>query len=617
MAIHLKDIISAQLQAEKEKPVEHMSVAEFRKLVAESRETSDAQHEVLKDIDTSLKKDAVTQLSRQVEDAKTDAVAKEVSEATVDALTKIDKTLNKKLSTGTGDSKGLATNVDKLLKEISKSSKIKLSGETAARVTDKAMNLPQFKTIGERIDERKDAVKQLFSVRGMANALGVVKKGSGGIVDTMLARREDRGQYIKDRKMTDPNNIMFQKIKDPKEKAKAEAAFYGKQYDKQQVLAPEMRKNEKEIAGLKARGYSDAAIDRTGLNKRKIELAQGMAAIDPRVREKQETAIKEAPVKADTKKPITAEKVSTPSKSTSKNEMTTEKPIDAATFSDEAQVENQRLQESTVDLLTKIEENTRGANSGAKTESPKEASGGGILDNIMGFLSKGFMNAIKVIFSPKNLLKAFTKVFAPAMIVGSLINGIMDGFNKFTETGSISEALIAGVGGILDFLTFGLFDAEKLKGVVEFVSKAIDGFIDPIKNFFTSMIDGVTGFITDFTIPKFSLGSVLGQEISIGPFQPFKKEAKAEAPAAGGGEFAGGGATGSWDKPKLMEATEVYKKSADNVAASTTQAPQPVIISAPTTNNTSNQKQNIAMPRPVRNDDSGFNRYVSKNAVFA
>jgi len=616
MAINLKDLIDAQLELEKKAPVESMSIAEFRKMKDEARETAKAQLDALTDIDSNVKKDSVIKLSRQIEEAKTDAVAKEISEATVDALTKIDKTLNKKLSTGTGDSKGLATNVDKLLKEISKSSKIKLSTESAARVTDKSMNLPQFKTIGERVTEKKEAVKNLFSARGMANALGIVKRGSGGVVDTMLARREAKWQYIEDRKKTDPHNIMFQKIKDPKEKAKAEVAFYSKQFDKQQVLAPEMRKNEKEIARLKAAGYDDAAIDRTGLSKRKIELAQGMAALDPRVREKTETAKKETPAKATTKKVVTAEKI-----------------MDAGAFSDESQVEAQRLQESTVNLLTKIEENTRVGKEASTKPEKEDAKGRGILDNIMGFLGDGFMKAIKAIFSPKNLLKAFTKVFVPAMIISSLINGIMDGFKKFTETGSISEALIAGLGGILDFLTFGLFDAEKLKSVVDFVGKAIDGFIDPIKNFFTSMIDGITGMISNFTIPKISLGTypVVG-EVAFGPFQPFKKDAKPESSTAAPAlpmsdmqkpngksntEFAGAGATGSWDKPKPTEATEVYKKSANNVAASDKPNTAPVIISAPTTNNTSNQKQNITMPRSIRNDDSGFNRYVSKNAIFA
>ena len=607
MAIHLRDIIAAQLQAEKEKPVERMSVAEFRKLVAESRETSEAQQDTLAEISTDVNKTNMAQLSQQVDEAKADNIAKEVGEATTEALDDINETLKKQSNDQAKESKESKKNFDKLADEIKKSVEARpnVSNEEAARITDKSKGFDQFKTIGERIQEKKEAVKYNFgTLRGLANTVGLVKKGSGGIMDTMLAKREARIQYGEDAVAT------ASKENGPVDergiKATAERNF-----NSGQKLAPEMRKNEKEIARLKEEGYNEEQIANTGLIEKRAKLATEYSSYDSRVQEKQETA----------------ERVSTDEAPSKKMEAVKE-PIDAGAFSDEAQIEGQRLQESTVDLLTKIEENTRAGKDASVKPGKEDSKGKGFLDNIMGFLSKGFMSAIKVIFSPKNLLKAFTKVFVPAMIIGSLISGIMDGFKKFTETGSISEALIAGLGGILDFLTFGLFDAEKLKSVIDFVGKAIDGFIDPIKNFFTSMIDGITGFISDFTIPKITLGTVMGKEFSVGPFQPFKKNAKTEVPTAptsdmqkpvgkSNTEFAGAGATGSWDKPKPYEATEVYKKSADNVAASTKQDTQPIVISAPTTNNTSNQKQNITMPRSVRNDDSGFNRYVSKNAVFA
>jgi len=592
MAIHLKDIIAAQLQAEKEKPVEHMSVAEFRKLVAESRDTSEAQQDTLVEIATDVNKTNMAQLSRQVDEAKADDIAKEVGEATTEALKDIDDTLKEQSDDRSKESEGLKKNFDKLTDEIKKSvaARPNVSNEEAARITDKSKGFDQFKTVGERIQEKKEAIKYNFNtLRGLANTVGIVKKGSGGILDTALAKREARIQYGKDAVATASKENG--PVNERAIKATAERNFTSAQ-----KLAPEMRKNEKEIARLKEEGYSEEQIANTGLIENRAKLATEYSSYDSRVQEKQETAIRDTSDRAPSKKIETAKE-----------------PIDASTFSDEAQIEGQRLQESTVDLLTKIEENTRAGKDASVKPGKENSRGGGILDNIMGFLGKGFMSAIKVIFSPSNLLKAFTKVFVPAMIVGSLFSGIVDGFKKFTETGSISEALIAGFGGILDFLTFGLFDAEKLKGVIDFVGKAIDGFLDPIKNFFTSMIDGITGMISNFTIPKISLGTypVVG-EVAFGPFQPFKKDAKTDTPAS-----STGGATGSWDKPKPSEATEVYKKSADNSAASTKQDTQPIVISAPTTNNTSNQKQNITMPRSIRNDDSGFNRYVSKNAVFA
>jgi hypothetical protein len=46
----------------------------------------------------------------------------------------------------------------------------------------------------------------------------------------------------------------------------------------------------------------------------------------------------------------------------------------------------------------------------------------------------------------------------------------------------------------------------------------------------------------------------------------------------------------------------------------TTPPQAPIIVSAPTTNNTS--KQNIALPTPIRNDDSGFNRYMNRRSAI-
>jgi hypothetical protein len=157
------------------------------------------------------------------------------------------------------------------------------------------------------------------------------------------------------------------------------------------------------------------------------------------------------------------------------------------------------------------------------------------------------------------------------MIIGSLINGIMDGFNAFMETGSIAEALIAGFGGILSFLTFGLIDAETIRSLVNF----FDGFIDdyiiqplkdffgflgdsfdkyiaqpimgaftaigdmlneyivepvkkffaPIADFFKKIKDQVFGFLEDFGIPEVGFTiPIIGKKVSIGPFYPFRPE---------------------------------------------------------------------------------------------
>ena len=69
--------------------------------------------------------------------------------------------------------------------------------------------------------------------------------------------------------------------------------------------------------------------------------------------------------------------------------------------------------------------------------------------------------------------------------------------------------------------------------------------------------------------------------------------------------------------PSPIEANAVYARSAGNAEAamSQSQATQPVIVNAPT-NISNSSKQNIAMPSPVRNTDSGLSSYISKSAVF-
>jgi len=239
----------------------------------------------------------------------------------------------------------------------------------------------------------------------------------------------------------------------------------------------------------------------------------------------------------------------------------------------EADIENQKLMQEQTELLRSIAENTGGARKPNDAQKPKEESGGGggFLDGIMGMLGSGILKAAKFLFNPKNLMKAFTKFLLPAVIIGSLINGIMDGFKAFMETGSIAEALIAGFGGILSFLTFGLIDAETIRSLVDWFSSFVTDFIiqplkdffgflgdsfdkyiaqpimeafgfigdmlteyivepvkkffAPIADFFKKIKDQVFGFLEDFGIPEIGFTiPIIGKKVSIGPFYPFRPE---------------------------------------------------------------------------------------------
>jgi esterase/lipase len=263
--------------------------------------------------------------------------------------------------------------------------------------------------------------------------------------------------------------------------------------------------------------------------------------------------------------------------------------------------EGKRTQEEELHYLKIIAENTGGAhkNAGDKKPEEKKPDGGGLLDSIFGMLSSGLMTAFKALLNPGAILKALGKVFAIGMIVGALFEGIMDGFEEFQKTGDIGKALIAGLAGIIDFLTFGLFDKEKIKEVIGDMSKWLnDHLIKPYIEFITSMKDAFMSMIENIGIPeiKFKI-PVIGKEVAVGPFYPFKSDAKPQtaAPSA----------------PAPTTANQVEQKSAENADAKDKPAVanKTNVVNAPVTTN--NNTTQVQMRPPIRNQESSQSRYLS------
>jgi len=574
-----------------------------------------------------------------------------------------------------------------------------LSKEQATDITGKAMGRRQYRSIGDRVGEFKDKAKDFFTMRGFLDKTGIVKRGTGGVFSDMLDKREERQKYVASRLKMDPTARLHGVEKSSK--------IFSRQFDDQQNIQRNIRKNESTLSTYKEQGFTDEQIKRTEESKKRETLATDLAKVDTRVRpqgfdpktglvkqpvisaikpevitekakpknakkqaaennvvpirpiisaikpevitekSKPKNAKKQAadagvPASTDTTekaKPKSAKKQkATASAAVSsvisaiKPETITEKPqsaVDqnastsvlsslmpkkadknaesaaAALTGEETGLEQNRKMDEQTEVLKKIESNTRGSAGGNKPAPKEEASaGGGILDSILGFLGTGLMNAVKFLFSPKNLLKAFTKFFAPAMIIGSLINGIMDGFKVFSETGSIGEALIAGLGGVRSFLTFGLFDAQTIKNVVNAVSgfvtdyivepitkffnflgdafntyikepvmaafSTVAGLFDefivqplktvfaPVTKFFSNLKDTIFGWFEGFEIPGISF-SAFGEEFGFGPWRPFKKEDK--APQSGGDASAGASAPPQNSAPKNAPNQDMSKSS--------------------------------------------------------
>jgi hypothetical protein len=180
-----------------------------------------------------------------------------------------------------------------------------------------------------------------------------------------------------------------------------------------------------------------------------------------------------------------------------------------------------------------------------------EESGGGIknifsnvISNILGGLKKGF----KFLFQPSKLLKVLGKVFIIGTIIISLFKGITAGFDRWKETGSISEAIIAGLGAIVDFLSFGFFGEDTVRSVFDTVGGWINKLKDTIVDTFYDVKDWI---VNNIGIPQFSLpmwavappialinkgAELIGKEapfpkeVTIGPFYPFKDNKTSATP---------------------------------------------------------------------------------------
>lgn len=112
------------------------------------------------------------------------------------------------------------------------------------------------------------------------------------------------------------------------------------------------------------------------------------------------------------------------------------------------------------------------------------------------------LNFGKSLFNPKNLLKALGKIALPVLILTTLWQGFSSAFDAWKETGDIWEAFKAGVGGIVDFLTFGIFDKqmvdEMMEKVADFlkpVTDAVGEFFTKFSDFFTEKFNGIKEFL--------------------------------------------------------------------------------------------------------------------------
>ena len=471
----------------------------------------------------------------------------------------------------------------------------------AKNIAEMAQGMKTFKTLGEKMADKKEGLKEKF---GVANG-GLKKTVLGALnVGGVFSKTLERDKFIAQQKALGSTASTKDLKKDfegahaaSKETKKTEAAI-AKHKETAGVQDEEhLKKVSPEFAKLMEKRQSNAdefgkyqrATDihsPTPVNRNLIPTPAAAAVMTPA--QSQKVAAKGA-MSNLVPTPAVPELGKTPTATAAE-----------AAQGQEVAEEGKKMTEEELKLLKTIAENTGGAhkNAGDKKPEPAKAEGGGFLDTIMSFLGTGLMTAFKAMFNPMNILKALGKVFAIGMIIGALFEGVMDGFDEFMKTGDIGKALIAGLAGIIDFLTFGLFDKDAIKAVLGDMSKWMyDHVIKPYIDMWVSIKDAIVGVIENIGIPeiKFKI-PVIGKEVSIGPFYPFKSDAKKPAaPQAA--------------PPQAAE--QVGNQSAENADAKSKPAPSNStnVVNAPV--NTSNNTTQVSFKPPARNQDASHNSYTS------
>ena len=145
-------------------------------------------------------------------------------------------------------------------------------------------------------------------------------------------------------------------------------------------------------------------------------------------------------------------------------------------------------------------------------KEPKEEKkeGGGLLSGLMDMLNPmnllkglfmGIVGAFSALFSGGSIFAILSKIFVPAMIIGGLINGIMDGINTWKESGSITDALISAVGGFLQFVTFGLFNENDLRKGMDTALTYLNPLLLSVTQFFDDMVTTIKNNVGIPAIP--------------------------------------------------------------------------------------------------------------------
>jgi len=104
-------------------------------------------------------------------------------------------------------------------------------------------------------------------------------------------------------------------------------------------------------------------------------------------------------------------------------------------------------------------------------------------------------SAVKVAF--RGLAVATGPLGWIALIILTLWDGITDAWEAWQNTGSLYETIKAGISGLVDSLTFGLFDKETASKVIDGTVNFLKNFPVKLSNFINDASDHIFTFVND------------------------------------------------------------------------------------------------------------------------
>lgn len=175
----------------------------------------------------------------------------------------------------------LNKNLENLNKTILALAKTRVQGTVlGGEIATLAKTRVQYNTFAEALKERlfgQRSLKDKYgSIRSALDTFNIVKKNTGGVFDQMLARREEKQQYIRDQLLVNPQ------MKDTSENR----AAFARKFETQQKIQKQLRAAQAEIDRLQSNGYTETQIARTGLVKKRDTLASQLVASDNRLYDK-------------------------------------------------------------------------------------------------------------------------------------------------------------------------------------------------------------------------------------------------------------------------------------------------------------------------------------------